>query len=127
MGDAPIHHLGLFPSSSPTCPRPPPRHPLPAVPWLRRHQAVGGSSAINGMIWVGGHPEDYNHWAGLTGDERWGYPVMREYFMRCETAPGGGAGTAESTSVDRGHAGPMHISHNRWTHPLSHAFVEAAG
>ena len=39
-------------------------------------------------------------------------------------APGAGAGGRPS---DRGFGGPMHVSHNRWTHPLSHAFVEAAG
>lgn len=85
-----------------------------------RGKGVGGSSAINGMIWVRGHPEDYDKWAELTGDERWRYAAFKEFFKKCENA------REVSSSEDRGFDGPMHISHNRWPHRLSYAFVEAA-
>lgn len=82
-----------------------------------RGKVIGGSSSINGMVYVRGHARDFDHWAeeGATG---WGYADVLPYFKRMENSAGGEDGW-------RGHDGPLHIQRGQRTNPLYAAFVEA--
>ena len=86
-----------------------------------RGKVVGGSSSINGMVYVRGHARDYDHWveAGATG---WGYADVLPYFKRMETWHDGGHGGDPDW---RGEDGPMHVSRGLRENPLYHAFVQA--
>lgn len=82
-----------------------------------RGKVIGGSSSINGMVYVRGHAHDFDHWAeqGATG---WSYADVLPYFKRMETSHGGEEGW-------RGTDGPMHVRRGRQANPLYKAFVEA--
>jgi len=82
-----------------------------------RGKVIGGSSSINGMVYVRGHACDYDTWEemGATG---WGYRHVLPYFKRMETSHGGQEGW-------RGTDGPMHITRGKRKNPLYHAFVKA--
>jgi choline dehydrogenase len=82
-----------------------------------RGKVIGGSSSINGMVYVRGHAHDFDHWAesGATG---WSYADVLPYFKRMEHSHGGEAGW-------RGTNGPMHVQRGRRDNPLFHAFVDA--
>lgn len=84
-----------------------------------RGKVIGGSSSINGMVYVRGHARDFDHWAeqGATG---WSYADVLPYFQRMENAHG-----AEGEA--RGHEGPLHVQRGQRNNPLYHAFVEAGG
>jgi choline dehydrogenase len=83
-----------------------------------RGKVIGGSSSINGMIYVRGHAGDYAHWeeSGATG---WGYADVLPYFRRMETSHGGEAPW-------RGTDGPLHVTRGPRDNPLHGAFVAAA-
>ncbi|MCV2868119.1 choline dehydrogenase [Defluviimonas sp. WL0002] len=83
-----------------------------------RGKVIGGSSSINGMVFVRGHARDFDHWAD-TGAAGWSYADVLPYFRRMETWHGGDAGEFRGTS------GPLHVSRGPRTNPLFHAFVEA--
>ena len=51
---------------------------------LARGKGLGGSSNLNFMIYSRGHPEDYNNWANITNDSRWGYENVLKYFKKSE-------------------------------------------
>ncbi len=82
-----------------------------------RGKVLGGSSSINGMVYVRGHARDFDHWAdeGATG---WAYADVLPYFQRMEHSHGGEAGW-------RGEAGPLHVQRGGGRNPLYAAFVEA--
>lgn len=82
-----------------------------------RGKVIGGSSSINGMVYVRGHAHDFDHWAesGATG---WSYADVLPYFKRMEHSHGGEAGW-------RGTDGPLHVQRGRRDNPLFHAFVKA--
>ena len=82
-----------------------------------RGKVIGGSSSINGMVYVRGHARDYDHWSeeGATG---WSYADVLPYFKRMEHSHGGEAGW-------RGTKGPMHIQRGPRQNPLFAAFIEA--
>ena len=82
-----------------------------------RGKVLGGSSSINGMVYVRGHPRDFDHWeeAGAHG---WGWADVAPYFKRMEAWHGG-------ASDWRGADGPVHVSRGSRTNPLVQAFVEA--
>ena len=82
-----------------------------------RGKVVGGSSSINGMVYVRGHARDYDHWAEQ-GARGWSYADVLPYFKRMENAHGGQAGW-------RGADGPLHVTRGTRRNPLYHAFVEA--
>lgn len=86
-----------------------------------RGKVIGGSSSINGMVYVRGHPRDYDAWAemGATG---WSGADVRPYFDRLEHWHDGGHGRDPDW---RGRSGPLHVTRGRRTNPLFHAFVEA--
>jgi len=85
-----------------------------AVP---RGKGLGGSTLINGMIYVRGTPADYDHWAAR-GASGWAFTEVEPYFRKLENTQKGGAG--------RGTDGPMHISEVAVRHPLSEALLAAA-
>ncbi len=82
-----------------------------------RGKVLGGSSSINGMVYVRGHARDFDHWAG-EGAAGWAYADVLPYFKRMETAHGGEEGW-------RGTEGPMHVKRGPRRNPLYAAFVEA--
>ena len=86
-----------------------------------RGKVVGGSSSINGMVYVRGHAGDYDHWA-KSGAQGWSYADVLPYFKRMETWHDGGHG---GDSDWRGGDGPLHVSRGPRNNPLHNAFVEA--
>lgn len=84
-----------------------------------RGKVLGGSSSINGMVYVRGHARDFDHWAEQ-GAQGWSYADVLPYFRRMEQWHGD-AGAPEY----RGHAGPLHITRGPRRNPLFAAFVEA--
>ena len=82
-----------------------------------RGKVVGGSSSINGMVYVRGHAHDYDHWRDQ-GADGWGYADVLPYFKRMEQSHGGQDGW-------RGTDGPLHVSRGKRDNPLTQAFVEA--
>ncbi len=82
-----------------------------------RGKVLGGSSSINGMIYIRGHARDYDHWRQL-GLEGWGYADVLPYFKRSEDFEDGG-------DDFHGEGGPLKVSAGRSTNPLFRTFVEA--
>lgn len=86
-----------------------------------RGKVIGGSSSINGMVYVRGHARDFDHWAEV-GADGWAYADVLPYFRRMENWHDGGHGGDRDW---RGQDGPLHISRGPRKNPLFHAFVEA--
>ncbi|MDA0961827.1 MAG: choline dehydrogenase [Proteobacteria bacterium] len=86
-----------------------------------RGKVIGGSSSINGMVYVRGHAHDYDHWAE-TGAQGWSYADVLPYFKRMEHWHDGGHGGDPDW---RGKDGPLHVTRGPRKNPLYHAFVEA--
>jgi choline dehydrogenase len=82
-----------------------------------RGKVLGGSSSINGMVYVRGHPLDFERWEE-EGARGWGYRNVLPYFRRAESFQGG-------ADAYRGDAGPLATSHGRKCNPLYEAFIEA--
>ena len=82
-----------------------------------RGKVIGGSSSINGMVYVRGSMEDYNEWEEL-GARGWGYADVLPYFKRMENSHGGEDGW-------RGTDGPLHVKRGSYKNPLFKAFVDA--
>ncbi|MEP0155937.1 choline dehydrogenase [Pseudophaeobacter sp.] len=86
-----------------------------------RGKVVGGSSSINGMVYVRGHAGDYNHWAE-SGAQGWSYADVLPYFKRMETWDSRGQG---GDADWRGTDGPLHVTRGPRDNPLHDAFVSA--
>ena len=86
-----------------------------------RGKVIGGSSSINGMVYVRGHARDFDHWAEA-GAEDWSYADVAPYFDRMENWHDGGHGGDDAW---RGHSGPLHVTRGPRRNPLVKAFVEA--
>lgn len=82
-----------------------------------RGKGLGGSSSINGMVFIRGHAEDFEGWRNA-GCEGWGYADVLPYFKRLENYDGG-------ASDFRGDSGPMHIHRPKPGNPMATAFVDA--
>ncbi|RVD57221.1 choline dehydrogenase [Mesorhizobium sp. M2D.F.Ca.ET.185.01.1.1] len=82
-----------------------------------RGKVIGGSSSINGMVYVRGHAHDFDHWAEQ-GAAGWGFADVLPYFKRMEDSDGGEDGW-------RGHGGPLHVQRGTRKNPLYSAFMEA--
>jgi choline dehydrogenase len=87
-----------------------------AVYWPRG-LGLGGSSAINGMIYIRGHAIDFERWA-QSGADGWSYDDVLPYFRRAET---------QQTHRDDFHGtdGPMHVQGGRDLRPIHEAFIDA--
>lgn len=84
-----------------------------------RGKVLGGSSAINAMVWVRGHPNDYAEWGAAAPG--WGWEDVAPVFRRLERWSGG-------ESTHRGGNGPLSVTDMGGAmHPLTHAYMKAAG
>ncbi len=83
-----------------------------------RGKVVGGSSSINGLVYVRGNPLDFERWRdeGATG---WGYADVLPYFRKAETR-------AEGADTYRGGDGPLHTTYGTLKNPLHQAWLDAA-
>jgi choline dehydrogenase len=88
-----------------------------AIP-VPRGRMVGGSSAINGMVWVRGQSHDFDHWAQL-GNRGWSYQDVLPIFKEIEAYDGGEASY-------RGRSGILKITDVEETGPLYDSFVKAS-
>lgn len=86
-----------------------------------RGKVIGGSSSINGMVYVRGHAGDYNHWAE-SGAHGWSYADVLPYFKRMECWDNRGQG---GDADWRGKDGPLHVTRGPRDNPLHDAFVSA--
>ena len=86
-----------------------------------RGKVIGGSSSINGMVYVRGHAMDFDHWAEV-GADGWSYADVLPYYKRMETWHDCGHG---GDPAWRGSDGPLHVSRGPRLNPLYKAFVEA--
>jgi choline dehydrogenase len=84
-----------------------------------RGKVIGGSSSINGMIYVRGHARDFDTWAEM-GAEGWGFADVLPYFKRAECWHG-----ETGDPAWRGTEGPLHITRGPRKNPLYDAFIEA--
>lgn len=84
-----------------------------AVP---RGKSLGGSTLINGMIWVRGQPEDYDGWA-QAGAHGWSFEDVLPFFKRIERF--------EGDATLRGRDGPLHVTRVSERHPITDAFIAA--
>lgn len=86
-----------------------------------RGKVIGGSSSINGMVYVRGHARDYETWAEM-GADGWSYADVLPYFKRMEHWDDAGHGGDPDW---RGKDGPLHVTRGKRSNPLVTAFVEA--
>lgn len=82
-----------------------------------RGKALGGSSAINAMLYIRGHPSDYDDWAN-DGAEGWDWASCLPWFLRTE-------GNARGASDWHGAEGPLQVGDQRQPRPITGAFIEA--
>ncbi|WP_136717604.1 GMC family oxidoreductase [Halorientalis salina] len=83
-----------------------------------RGKTLGGCSSINAMIYIRGHPSDYDTWADL-GNEGWGYEDVLPMFERSEHFEPGPA-------PEHGSDGPLNVTGPRSPRPLAETFLDAA-
>ncbi len=88
-----------------------------ALHWPRG-RVLGGTSSINGMLYVRGNPADYDGWAQM-GCRGWSYADVLPFFKKSENYPSG-------DPEYRGRGGPLPVEDYRTILPLTHRFVEAA-
>ncbi|HEX5464884.1 MAG TPA: GMC family oxidoreductase N-terminal domain-containing protein, partial [Burkholderiales bacterium] len=84
-----------------------------------RGRGLGGSSSINGLIYIRGQPDDYDHWAAL-GNAGWSWHDVLPYFIESE---------ANQRGADAYHGanGPLAVSDIGKPHELMEAFIRGAG
>lgn len=83
-----------------------------------RGKVLGGSSSINGLIYIRGQAEDFDHWRQL-GNAGWSYDDVLPYFRKAE-------GNERGSDDFHGGNGPLGVSDLRDEHPLAKAFIAAA-
>ena len=83
-----------------------------------RGKALGGSSAINAMLYVRGQKEDYDSWAEL-GNEGWGWDDVLPYFRKAEN-------NVRGADDAHGDSGPLQVSDQKAPRPISQAFIAAS-
>jgi choline dehydrogenase len=83
-----------------------------------RGKTLGGSSSINGLIYIRGQAEDFDHWRQL-GNTGWSHEDVLPYFRMAENNERG-------ADTHHGAGGPLGVSDVRDRHPLAAAFIEAA-
>lgn len=82
-----------------------------------RGRCLGGSSAINAMLYIRGHPSDYDAWAEA-GAEGWDWHSVLPWFRKSET-------NARGASEWHGTEGPLHVADQRRPAPITRAFISA--
>lgn len=82
-----------------------------------RGKTLGGSSSINGMIYLRGVPADFDHWRQM-GNAGWSYDDVLPYFRKLESFDGG-------DDLHRGRDGPVQVTVAAWRNELTDAFVAA--
>ena len=85
-----------------------------------RGKVVGGSSSINGMVFVRGHAADFDRWEE-SGAKGWGFKHVLPYFKRMESAHLNGSGELGWRGAD----GPLHVTRGPMENPLYCAFTDA--
>ncbi|KAJ0418653.1 GMC oxidoreductase-domain-containing protein [Aspergillus carlsbadensis] len=97
---------------------------------IPRGKVIGGSSAINYMMYVRGSLQDYDDWAALAGDEGWSAKSMQQYMRKHQTlepvAPAARATAAPCIAEFHGTSGPIHTTPNSAQLPIEIDFVKAA-
>ena len=88
-----------------------------AIHWPRG-RVLGGSSSINGMLYVRGHASDYDTWAQM-GCRGWSHEEVLPFFKQAESYAGG-------EDEYRGRGGPLTVEDYRTILPVTHRFVQAA-
>ena len=86
-----------------------------------RGKVIGGSSSINGMVYVRGHARDFDTWSDM-GARGWAYADVLPYYKRMECWDSRGHGGDASW---RGTDGPLHVTRGTRENPLTLAFVKA--
>ena len=86
--------------------------------YMPRGKCLGGSSAINAMVYIRGNPHDYNHWAAL-GNDGWSYADVLPYFIRSEN-------NERFHNSYHGQSGPLSVSDLRTDNPLQQRYLDAA-
>lgn len=84
-----------------------------------RGRGLGGSSAINAMLYLRGHPSDYDRWAA-EGAVGWDWAACQPWFLRSER-------NMRGPSAHHGDAGPLQVGDQRRPRPITRAFVQACG
>ena len=82
-----------------------------------RGRTLGGSSSVNGMVYIRGHKWDYDHWASL-GNDGWSYEEVLPYFIKSEH-------NEAFENKYHGKNGPLNVSQLRHDNPFTKYFVEA--
>ena len=82
-----------------------------------RGRALGGSSAINAMIYIRGQKEDYDSWAN-EGNNGWSWNEVLPFFKKAENNENG-------SKKFHGNFGPLEVSNQKAAKPISHAYIEA--
>lgn len=89
-----------------------------------RGKVIGGSSSINGMVYVRGHAKDFDTWEAM-GAQGWAYADVLPYFQRMESWHGDQDASMPGDPAWRGANGPLHITRGPRSNPLFAAFIEA--
>jgi choline dehydrogenase len=95
------------------------KHALGRRMYWPRGKVLGGSSSINAQLYIRGNRLDYDTWRDGLGCAGWGYAELLPYFVRAED-------NSRGASAYHGSGGPLRVEDPRYTHELSHAFVESA-
>jgi choline dehydrogenase len=95
------------------------KHALGRRMYWPRGKVLGGSSSINAQLYIRGNRLDYDSWRDGLGCTGWGYADLLPYFVRAED-------NSRGVSQFHGTGGPLRVEDARFTHELSHAFVESA-
>ena len=83
-----------------------------------RGKVLGGSSSLNGLLYVRGHPQDYNEWS-TAGNLGWSWPEVMPYFLKSENHECG-------ANAHHAKGGPLDVSDIRLRRKISDAFIDAA-
>ena len=83
-----------------------------------RGRTLGGSSAINAMIYTRGHPADYDRWAAV-GNPGWGFADILPYFRKAEN-------NEVFADEFHGRGGPLNVANSRTDNPFQQRFLDAA-
>src|SRR5271167_216467 len=96
----------------------PQKHLNGRIGYQPRGKGLGGSSAINAMVYIRGHRHDYDQWASL-GNTGWSYADVLPYFKRSED-------NSELGGEYHGKGGPLRVSGLRSDNPVRETFLQAA-